>query len=48
MDWTSKNPTPVDSSSARMGGLLTDENNVYLVFQSQVFNLYDKSSKIIE
>jgi methionyl-tRNA formyltransferase len=41
-----KNPLVVDSSSARMGGLLTDENNVYLVFQSQGFNLYGRSSKI--
>ncbi|MBO8219602.1 glucosamine inositolphosphorylceramide transferase family protein [Prochlorococcus marinus] len=40
------NPLIIDSSSARMGGLLTDINDIYLVSQSQAFNLYGKSSKI--
>ena len=41
-----KNPVVCDSSSGRMGGLLTDENNIYLVLQKQGFNMYGKSSSI--
>ena len=40
------NPLVIDSKSARMGGLLTDKNHIYLVSQSPDFNLYGKSSKI--
>ncbi len=42
----SRNPLVIDAKSARMGGLLTDKNNIYLVSQSPDFNLYGKSSKI--
>ena len=41
-----KNPLICDSSSGRLGGILTDENNIYLVFQKQGFNRYGKTSSI--
>ena len=47
-NWTPHpmNPVFVDSTKARMGGILFDEGSVYRVSQRQGFNMYGKSSAI--
>ena len=49
-EWIEHNRNPIicDSSKGRMGGLVIDENNIFLVMQNQSFNLYGKSSKIFQ
>ena len=49
-EWIEHNRNPIicDSSKGRMGGLIIDENNIFLVMQNHSFNLYGKSSKIFQ
>ena len=44
-NWTphKRNPILIDSSRARNGGLITEENSIYRVYQKQDYDMYGKA-----